>query len=480
MAYIKKKKKKSLPTLLGGLTSFGSVANMVKNLNDAEKFYELEVGEVIDILLTEDDLLERQPRVEEESDSNFTYIGMAKVRLLNSDQGKSAGECGWLYPLDSNFKQFPLKGEYVVCVNYLGMKFYTQTLNFLSSINTNSVPGLSTVSQMSKTDTEDYADVDSGEKDATAVDSGGFNIGEYFKRKRYIRQLKPYEGDLTIQGRFGNTIRFGSNISDDSDLGREGTVDVDGDIDSPNIKMRVGQLTDLGKLNKNEDIEEFEKEKTDEGKFQPYVIEDINADGSSFYMTTNETIPLNRATNPDVFGKETLYHFGLGGHTISNFATEYSDNIPKQPPTELSGQQIILCTDRVVFNSKTDGLYSYTNTDTYFNTGNFFVVDAKNGVSVNTNGVIGFTAEKDIELVTKTKTVITSPKIYLGDTNNTEPVVNGVQLVNFLSNLISTIKLLVYPGPAGTLANAPALLSLEQDLAQLEKASFNSEVNFTR
>ena len=89
----------------------------------------------------------------------------------------------------------------------------------------------------------------------------------------------------------------------------------------------------------------------------------------------------------------------------------------------------------MVFNSKADGLYSYTNTDTYFSSGNFFVVDAKNGVSVNTNGVIGFTSERDFELVTKTKTVITSPEIYLGDTNNTEPVVNGVQLVNFLSNL---------------------------------------------
>ena len=263
-------------------------------------------------------------------------------------------------------------------------------------------------------------------------------------------------------------------------MGREGTVDEDGDIDSPNIKMRVGQLTGLGNHNKNEDIEEFEKEKTDEGKFQPYVIEDINADGSSFYMTTNETIPLNRATNPDVFGKETLYHFGLGGHTISNFTAEYSDNIPKEPPTELSGQQILLCTDRVVFNSKTDGLYSYTNTDTYFNTGNFFVVDAKNGVNVNTNGVVGFTSEKDFELVTKTKTVITSPKIYLGDTTNTEPVVNGIQLVNFLDDLISAIMKLSYPGPAGLLSFPATLPQLKADLAKMAKASFNSEVNFTR
>ena len=480
MAYTKKKRKKSSPTLLGGLTSFGSVANMVKNLKEPSQFYELEVGEVIDVLLTEEDLLDRQPNVLNNSDSNFTFIGMAKVRLLNSEQGIREEDCSWVYPLEANIKQYPLKGEYVVCVNYLEMKFYTQTLNFLSSINTHSVPGLSSVSNIIKNQSSDYADVDSGEKAPQDVSENEFTLGEFFKRKRYIRQLKPYEGDLTIQGRFGNTIRFGSNISDDSDLGRGGTTDDDGLVDSPNIKMRVGQLTDLGKDNKNEDIEEFEQEKVDEGKFQPYVMEDINADGSSLYMTTNETIPLNRATDPAVFGDETIHHLGLGGHVVENFSSDYSENIPKEAPTELSGQQILLCTDRIVFNSKADGLYSYTNTDTYFSSGNFFVVDAKNGVSVNTNGVIGFTSERDFELVTKTKTVITSPEIYLGDTNNTEPVVNGVQLVNFLSNLISTIKLLVYPGPAGTLANAPALLALETDLAMLEKASFNSQVNFTR
>ena len=196
-------------------------------------------------------------------------------------------------------------------------------------------------------------------------------------------------------------------------------------------------------------------------------------------MTTNEKVPLNRATDPEFFGDNSTYHSGLGRHIISNFNTDYSEPLPKEPP-ELTGQQILLCTDRIVFNSKSNGLYSYQNTDTYFSSGNFFVVDAKNGVSVNTAGVVGFKSEKDFELQTDTKTVITSPKIYLGDINNTEPVVNGVQLVNFLKQMIDTIKLLVYPGPAGTLANAPAFVALETDLAKLEKASFNSKTNFTR
>ena len=244
--------------------------------------------------------------------------------------------------------------------------------------------------------------------------------------------------------------------------------------------MRTGQLTDLDKNTTSEDIKLFEEEKESEGKFQPYVIEDINADGSSFYMTTNEKVPLNRATDPEFFGDNPTYHSGLGKHIISNFNVDYSEPLPKEAPTELDGQQILLCTDRIVFNSKSNGLYSYQNTDTYFSSGNFFVVDAKNGVSVNTAGVVGFKSEKDFELVTNTKTVITSPKIYLGDIRNTEPVVNGVQLVNFLSDMISVIEKLIYPGPAGTLANGVLFAQLKTDLALLEKASFNSQVNFTR
>jgi len=480
MAYIKKKKQRGFPTLSGGLSSFTGVANLISNLKEPSQFYELEVGEVLDILLTEEDLLERQPNVEDFPESNFLYIGMCKVRLLNSEQGVPEETLEWAFPLDGNIKTYPLIGEYVIVARYLETRFYSQNVNFLSQINTNSVPGLSSTATIPGNSQSDYSDVDSGETAPTEISDNEFTLGEFFKRKRYIRQLKPYEGDLTIQGRFGNTIRLGSDISDDSDLQRTGVGDEDGLVDSPNIKMRTGQLTDLDKNTTSEDVKTFEDDKESEGKFQPYVIEDINADGSSFYMTTNEKVPLNRATDPEFFGDNSTYHSGLGRHIISNFNTDYSEPLPKEAPTELDGQQILLCTDRIVFNSKSNGLYSYQNTDTYFSSGNFFVVDAKNGVSVNTAGVVGFKSEKDFELETDTQTVITSPKIYLGDISNTEPVVNGIQLVNFLSDLISAIEKLSYPGPAGLLSFPANLPQLKLDLAKMAKASFNSRKNFTR
>ena len=38
-------------------------------------------------------------------------------------------------------------------------------------------------------------------------------LGNYFKRNNLLRRLKPYEGDLIIQSRFGSSIRFGSTIN---------------------------------------------------------------------------------------------------------------------------------------------------------------------------------------------------------------------------------------------------------------------------
>ena len=341
MAYHNREKKKSLPTLLGGLTSFGSVSNLIKNLKSEDEFYELEVGEVLDTLLTYNDLKEKKPVLSSASisgqETEFKDIGMAKIRLIKSQNGLEESSCSWYYPLESNIRQYPLKGEYVVCVNYIGMKFYTQTLNFISHINTNSVPGLSDV--IDKPDpgifSKMYALMDAGEEPPREEKEDTFTIGEFFTRNRLIRQLKPYEGDITIQGRFGNTIRLGSNISDDDDLGTTGLPENEYGP-SPSIKIRAGQLTDYysseagmdGQFDEEDspNIETFEEKFFELGHgLDAYVVEDINADASSIYLTTNETVPLNPVTN-------TM------GARVHHAHLEY-------PPT-FDGKQIILNSDR--------------------------------------------------------------------------------------------------------------------------------------
>lgn len=464
MAYQKKEKKKSLPTLLGGLTSFGSVANLIKNLKSDSEFYELEVGEVLDVLLTYNDLKEKKPVLSSASisgqETEFKDIGMVKIRLLKSQNGLEEDSCSWYYPLESNIRQYPLKGEYVVCVNYLGMQFYTQTLNFISHINTNSVPGLSDV--IDKPDpgifSKMYSFIDSGEEPPREEKEDTFTLGEFFTRNRYIRQLKPYEGDITIQGRFGNTIRLGSNISDDEDLGTTGLQESEYGP-SPSIKIRAGQLTDYYSSEAGMDgddnsskIGTFEEKFSELGHgLDAYVVEDINADASSIYLTTNETVPLNPVT-------KTM------GARVHHAHLEY-------PPT-FDGKQIILNSDKIVFNTKQGGLYSYTNLSTYFATNTAFVVDAERAISLNSPGLIGMHTEGQVHIRGETDIIIDTgdSKLYLGTSPNDdqaaelEPVVKGDALVDALKELTDIIMGLLYPGTPGVLADPSKLIKFKQDL----------------
>ena len=460
MAYHNQKKKKSLPTLLGGLTSPGSVANLIKNLKSDSEFYELEVGEVLDVLLTHKDLEEKKQVSSDSSvsgqETEFKDIGMIKVRLLKSQNGLLEELCSWYYPLESNIRQYPLKGEYVVCVNYLGMQFYTQTLNFISHINTNSVPGLSNV--IDKPDpgifSTLYSFIDSGEEPPKEEKEDTFTLGEFFTRNRLIRQLKPYEGDVTIQGRFGNTIRLGSNISDDDDLGTTGLPESENGP-SPSIKIRAGQLTDFfepsieGERSK---IIDFETKMTELGHgLDAYVVEDINADASSIYLTTNEDVPLHPITEVH---KARIHHAHL-----------------EFPPT-FDGKQIILNSDKIVFNTKQGGLYSYTNLSTYFATNTAFIVDAERAISLNSPGLIGMHTAGQVHIRGEKDIIIDTgdSNLYLGTSpkddqkGELEPVVKGDALVDAFKELTDIIMGLQFPSTPGVLADPSRLIKFKQDL----------------
>jgi hypothetical protein len=112
------------------------------------------------------------------------------------------------------------------------------------------------------------------EKDiARKVEDGstGINLGEYFQEKLNIKPLLPYEGDTIIEGRFGNSVRFGStNISDK--------------VKTPNGWSDVGELGDPITIIKNGQSD------LSDDKGWIHNIEDISTDASSIYMTSNQQL----------------------------------------------------------------------------------------------------------------------------------------------------------------------------------------------
>lgn len=117
-------------------------------------------------------------------------------------------------------------------------------------------------------------------------------------------QLNP--GDLTIEGRYGQSIRFGGGY-------RKGGVSDEDTADSPYIIVRSGQGTN-----------------STEGDTPVY--EDINRDGSSIYLTTNQSIKLTEA---------------------SSKSTSWKSNTP-EITSGFKNSQIILNSDRVIANAKTN------------------------------------------------------------------------------------------------------------------------------
>ena len=106
-------------------------------------------------------------------------------------------------------------------------------------------------------------------------------MNENFKENNDIRNLYPQEGDVIIEGRFGNSIRFTStNRQPDDFKDIQSPWSREGQNGSPLTIIRNGQQP--------------------AGAFDQFLplYEDIDRDDSSIYMTTNQNIQL---VNQNIF-----------------------------------------------------------------------------------------------------------------------------------------------------------------------------------
>jgi len=390
----------------GGLPNLTQIHNSLAGLEQklgAQEFYELEAAEVIDVIFDEADL-----PLEADGTPTFSLIGAIKGRMVNSQYKQPENRLGWIQPIDANVKQYPIIGEYVIVGRYLGRYYYTQTVNMLGSVNSNSYPGYSggkdSLTPVANTSAGSDAEEVSLTGTPNKAASGEFTVGDPFVPNPLIRQLYPTFGDVIFNGRLGQSIRFGSNP----------------DTLEPNILIRAGQLTDAEAFGKTADVDDLKNNAN-----KP-VTEDINADGSSLWITTDQEVSLE-------------------------FAAETTDSAYPA----LDGKQIILNSDAIVLNAKNAG-----NVDIF--------------------------AGNNINLVTAFSTIVDSPDIMLGSPDATEPLVKGQVLVDLLLELIGILDgIHTVPTPAGPI---PKLNVAQTTTGPLAKAFADikgkvkdilSEQNFT-
>jgi hypothetical protein len=167
-------------------------------------------------------------------------------------------------PLYYNFSHYPVPGEIVHVIGAPNDRY-----NEFRSRDWKYLPPQSIFKSPSSNASPDTLD-----------ENEEFYQGRYFQEKENVRPLRPYEGDIMIEGRFGQSIRFGSTIDNEktthpnewshnflSTHGEDSNA-----IGSPIMIIRNGQVGD------------------EQGESYEHILEDINGDDSSIYLCSDQQI----------------------------------------------------------------------------------------------------------------------------------------------------------------------------------------------
>ena len=182
-------------------------------------------------------------------------------------------------PLFSNQKYYPLKGEIVLLFSATGRDIITDTKEtyYLNNINIwnhphhNALPNPDTYNGTHPKDNNDKTKNDYLKSTGglvRQVQDGDTEIplGAYFDEKLDTKPLLPFEGDYILEGRFGNSIRFGATAP------------------GPNNWSTVGKTGDPITILRNGQSDELDKK-----GWEP-TTEDVNRDPSSIYLTSTQKL----------------------------------------------------------------------------------------------------------------------------------------------------------------------------------------------
>tara|TARA_R110000824_G_scaffold151899_2_gene322938 strand:- start:596 stop:2224 length:1629 start_codon:yes stop_codon:yes gene_type:complete len=237
----------------------------------------LESAEVVDIIL--------DPSHPAFNPSQYRVIGSIQARAFPREFGISGDSCSWYNPLFPNLRQYPLLGEIVVLLAAAGRaaqlrstateKYYmSMPVGVWQGVNQNGLPAASYNINKAGGDDKNYRTFTGNAKG----DVNDLPFGETFVPDS-IARIFPYEGDTILEGRFGQSLRFGSTVSEpktENDWSKDG---IDGD---PITILSTGHST------------------TDSG----YHIESINEDSAGIWMMSGQSIPIDVASKlADSYGQ---------------------------------------------------------------------------------------------------------------------------------------------------------------------------------
>ena len=320
--------------------------------------------------------------------SGTSSNGTSSVQLLQEVQLGGSDIINGVLPFFPNLKNYPLVNETVLVIglankeyknNFNNLTFYyLSPLNLWNSNQTNPIP-YPTTKVTSNSQGKSYQEVEQTGNPNKPQETGNivFKPGLYFNEDNISNPTFPYEGDYIIDGRFGNSLRFGNTVPN-------------GIVPVQNNWSTSGSIGDPITILTN-------KKHTSQPLFNS-ITEDINLDGSSAYFTSTQKIPIEVSSQNDYLS--------------------YPENTAPTTPNTYIGEQIILNSGRLLFNSTQDHI----------------LFSSKKSINLNTVESVNIDAAQ--------RTVIQTPELYLGGIETSQPVVLGNDLVDLLTKILNDLSFL--------------------------------------
>ena len=341
---------------------------------------------VVDIILNE-----RHPKFEEfggwPSIGTIFYLNV-EVSDNNLDNALIAK------PLYSNTHNYPLVNEFVLLfllpdnkvnlnINSLSY-FYLNPISIWNNPHLNAYPNAEISSTTQPSEEKSYQAIEQGQtrKSSSETINYSYNsplVGGTFVERSNIHPLLAFAGDIITEGRWGNSIRFGSTAKSDSILYGNNWSNT-GENGNPITIIRNGQPKD-----------------TSEEGYLP-IVEDINKDLSSIYLTSNQEIPLKT--------------------TITNNPSIRDNSL--QSLGSYQGSQVMLNSSRLVFNANSTGS---------------MLLNSEGAISLTSVYTVGiYSQEGDISLQSGRGT------IRLGDYNANQSIILGDNFMFDFQDLLKKLR----------------------------------------
>ncbi len=344
-------------------------------------------------------------------------------KLMGAHSSQSPNDIIEARPIDANIKTVPIKGEIVFVrkgpTAYNSARataqeyYYTNPIPVHSSVHHNGLPGVSdflTKNQIGSVGARNNAEVGvlNQVKKRLQVDK---TIDPTFPERSDVYPLQIFSGDIIFEGRWGQSIRFGSTVDERRKY--------------PQFPLWKKGLGETGNP-----ITIISNGTNPKGKtFNQFIIEDPDNDDSGIWLTSGQYVKFTPASKitPSISSK-SINLFMKNNH---------------------GGNQIFLTSDRIIFNAKKQEIIGFS----------------KEG--------IGFSSEKAIALDAGQVVEMESKKISLG-IDAVSPVLLGdrtidwlAKLCDLLMNVLGAIEKQTHPtgtGPSGIPINVAQFSTLRSNL----------------